>query len=125
MHTHLECYGGMFPDLSTGKFNTPLKGKAFSVLVNRSGFGITDRNSAVDMEQCSGCGTCVEKCQVNAAKFDEQNGYATISLNRCIGCGNCVAACPSEAIKLVKKEKETPPPEDRTDLYKILAEMKP
>jgi Na+-translocating ferredoxin:NAD+ oxidoreductase subunit B len=80
--------------------------------------------AAVDPDQCSGCGTCAEKCQVNAAKMDEQKGYAVISLNRCIGCGNCVAACPSEAIKLVKKEKETTPPEERTDLYKILAERK-
>ena len=81
--------------------------------------------AAVDTETCTGCGTCVEKCQVNAAKLDEQNGHSTIDLDRCIGCGNCVAACPSEALKLVKKEKETVPPEDRTSLYKILAERKP
>jgi electron transport complex protein RnfB len=78
--------------------------------------------SAVETDKCSGCGTCVEKCQVNAVKIDEQSGYATINLDRCIGCGNCVAACPSEALRLVKKEKETVPPEDSTGLYKILAE---
>lgn len=79
----------------------------------------------IDTEKCTACGTCVEKCQVNAAKIDEQNGYSTINLDRCIGCGNCVAACPSEALRLVKKEKEMVPPEDSTSLYKILAERKP
>ena len=81
--------------------------------------------AAVETEMCTGCGTCVEKCQVNAANIDEQNNYSMINLDRCIGCGNCVAACPSEALRLVKKEKETAPPEDRTSLYKILAERTP
>jgi NAD-dependent dihydropyrimidine dehydrogenase PreA subunit len=80
--------------------------------------------AAVDTGNCTACGTCVEKCQVNAVKIDEQNGYSTINLDRCIGCGNCVAACPGEALRLVKKEEETAPPEDCTSLYKILAERK-
>jgi ferredoxin len=71
---------------------------------------------------CTGCGICVEKCQVDAATIDEQNGYATINLDRCIGCGNCVANCPSEAVKMKKVEVEKAPPEERTDLYRILAE---
>jgi electron transport complex protein RnfB len=78
--------------------------------------------AVVETETCTGCGTCAEKCQMNAVKIDEQNGYATVNLDRCIGCGNCVATCPSEALRLVKKEKETIPPEDSTSLYKILVE---
>jgi ferredoxin len=78
--------------------------------------------AAVDTEKCTGCGTCTEKCQVNAVKIDEKSGCSVINLNRCIGCGNCVAACPSEALRLVKKEIVTAPPEDRTDLYRILSE---
>jgi electron transport complex protein RnfB len=78
--------------------------------------------SAIETELCTACGACIEKCQMDAIKLDEPAGYAVIDLNRCIGCGNCVVICPSEAIKLVKKEKETAPPEDVTGLYKILAE---
>ncbi len=78
--------------------------------------------AAVDTEKCTGCGNCAQKCQVNATRIDEQNGYSTINLDRCIGCGNCVAACPSEALRLVKIENTVVPPEDRTSLYKILAE---
>jgi electron transport complex protein RnfB len=76
----------------------------------------------VDTEICTGCGICAEKCQVDAATVDEQNGYATIYLERCIGCGNCVANCPSDALRLVKVEVQTAPPQERTDLYRILAE---
>jgi ferredoxin len=81
--------------------------------------------AAVDADSCTGCGTCVERCQVNAVKVDEQKGVSTINLDRCIGCGNCVASCPSEALKLVKRDTEAVPPEDSTALYRILAEGKP
>ena len=76
----------------------------------------------VDTEMCTGCGICAEKCQVDAANVDDRNEYATIDLDRCIGCGNCVVNCPSDAMRLVKVEVETAPPEDRTDLYRLLAE---
>ncbi len=79
----------------------------------------------VDADKCTGCGTCVERCQVSAVKVDEQKGVATINLDRCIGCGNCVASCPSEAMRLISREKTAAPPEDRTTLYKILVEGKP
>jgi electron transport complex protein RnfB len=63
--------------------------------------------STIDKELCTACGTCVERCQMDAIKLDEPAGYAVINLDRCIGCGNCVVVCPSEALKLAKKEKET------------------
>jgi len=72
MQTHLECYGGIFPDLSTGRFNTLLKGKAFNVIVNRSGFGITDRTSAVNLEawtQCTACPEYANCYQLSLAKL--------------------------------------------------------
>jgi ferredoxin len=73
---------------------------------------------------CTACGICADKCQVDAVTIDEQDEYATINLDRCIGCGNCVANCPSEAMQLVKVKVETAPPEERADLYRILAERK-
>ncbi len=79
-------------------------------------------HAEVDTELCTACGICTEKCQVDAAAIDEDNGYTVINLDRCIGCGNCVANCPSDAMHLVKVEVETAPPVERTDLYRILAE---
>jgi formate hydrogenlyase subunit 6/NADH:ubiquinone oxidoreductase subunit I len=78
--------------------------------------------AAVDAESCVSCGTCVERCQVNAIKIDENISAAVINLERCIGCGNCVVTCPSEAIKLLKMAEETAPPIDAPALYKLLAE---
>jgi electron transport complex protein RnfB len=77
--------------------------------------------AAVDTETCSGCGTCLERCQVNAITLNGQSGYVTINLDRCIGCGNCVVTCPTESLKLVKMEQEIVPPVESIDLYKILA----
>ena len=60
MQTRPECYGGMFPDLSTGRFNTFLKGKVFDVLVKSSGFGVTDRTSSANMQEWAKCIACPE-----------------------------------------------------------------
>ena len=81
--------------------------------------------ATVNTELCSGCGTCAERCQVNAARLEEKAAVSWINLDRCIGCGNCVASCPAGALSLTKKEKPTVPPEDRESLYKIIAENKP
>jgi len=78
--------------------------------------------AAVDNDKCTSCEVCVEKCQMNAVGANEQTECLTINLDRCIGCGNCVTSCPSSAMTLVKKERETVPPQDSTSLYKILAE---
>jgi electron transport complex protein RnfB len=78
--------------------------------------------AVVDTELCTGCETCVERCQIDAISIDKQNNFSVIDLDRCIGCGNCVVTCPSEALKMVKMENESVPPEDATSLYRILAE---
>ena len=88
-------------------------------------FWATNFFARVDAESCTGCGTCVERCQVNAAAVDEKSGVSTIDLDRCIGCGNCIVTCPKKAITLVKKKRETVPPPDSEGLYQILAENKP
>ncbi len=67
----------------------------------------------VDSEVCTGCGTCVKRCQLEARVMVD--GKATIILDRCIGCGNCVVTCTSSASKLRKKEKELEPPKDKND----------
>jgi hypothetical protein len=48
----------MFPDLSTIEFNSPQEGKAFTVLVEHSGAGITDRRSSVKMQEWDACVDC-------------------------------------------------------------------
>ncbi|MBS1213380.1 MAG: 4Fe-4S ferredoxin iron-sulfur binding domain protein, partial [Proteobacteria bacterium] len=87
-------------------------------------FWATNFYATVNTENCSGCGTCVERCLVKAAIFDEKAEVSSINLDRCIGCGNCVTSCPSGALGLTKKEKQTVPPEDSERLYKTIGENK-
>jgi len=58
----------------------------------------------VDVEICTGCGACEDRCSFDAISIDET---AVIDPKKCMGCGNCVLACPVEAITL----EEARPPE--------------
>ena len=80
-------------------------------------FWISNYHAVIDAGNCSGCGDCVERCQVDALSMDEDADIAAVNLDRCIGCGVCVPACPLDAIHLVKKEKEEVPPVDLVGLY--------
>ena len=83
-------------------------------------FWATNYYASVDTETCTGCGSCVERCQVNALAIEEGHSVPSINPARCIGCGNCVSSCPSQALSLVKKEKEVVPPLDTQDLYRVI-----
>ncbi|MCX7823242.1 MAG: 4Fe-4S binding protein [Syntrophobacterales bacterium] len=67
--------------------------------------------ATLDESSCVLCGTCLERCQMEAISLGEE--VAIINGDRCIGCGLCVTTCPQEAIKLVEKpssqQKEVPP----------------
>jgi electron transport complex protein RnfB len=60
--------------------------------------------AAVDAEECSGCGTCVERCQVGAMSLPGDT--AVVDAKRCIGCGLCVTGCQAEAVRLQRKAAE-------------------
>jgi len=65
----------------------------------------------VDDDNCIGCGTCVEKCPMEAIEL--KDSIANIDESRCIGCGVCVHHCPEEAMKLERtgnREVFVPPP---------------
>jgi len=58
-------------------------------------------------ELCTGCGICLDRCQVDAITIDDSDGCAVVDLDRCIGCGLCVTTCEAEAMRLyLKPEKE-------------------
>ena len=78
--------------------------------------------ASIDPELCSGCGTCITRCQVKAIK--EVNGISRVIEKRCIGCGLCVPTCPEEAIILKKKDQEMSPPDSTDELYAMIMEKK-
>ena len=78
----------------------------------------------VNADLCVGCGTCADRCQIEAsALFDD---IAVIDLNRCIGCGLCASTCPTDAMKLVKKQASElyQPPESVAAMFISLAEQR-
>ena len=70
--------------------------------------------TAVDVEKCIGCKTCVTRCQFGAAQmkyypeFGEERAY--IDTEKCMGCGCCVISCSAgaRAMKLVRPPEHIP-----------------
>ncbi len=51
----------------------------------------------VDVERCTGCRICVEKCPVSAIVMEDEK--AEINMDKCIHCGTCHSVCPQEAVR--------------------------
>ncbi len=75
-----------------------------------------------DPSLCTGCGTCVKRCCVDAITLADEK--ALMSEDRCIGCGLCVTACPSQARSLLRKPVEQlyDPPETFFHTFDIMNE---
>lgn len=67
--------------------------------------------ASLDENLCVLCGTCVDRCQMDAISLGESS--AILNVDRCIGCGLCVTTCPEGALTLKEKpasvQKEVPP----------------
>jgi ferredoxin len=68
--------------------------------------------SVIYADECTGCGACIERCQVKA--ISQNDAVAVVDQKACIGCGLCVTGCPTEAARLVRKAADeiVPPPVD-------------
>lgn len=75
----------------------------------------------VDKEACTGCETCLDRCQMEAIDIIEEK--AVINRVRCIGCGLCISTCPTSAMRLVKKSEDQQyvPPETGMETYLRIA----
>ena len=75
----------------------------------------TNYQAFVDASLCAECGTCLERCPMEALRAGD--GTTLVDLDRCIGCGACVPTCTSQAVTLRAKARETVPPKDLRALY--------
>lgn len=85
-------------------------------------FVSTNYLAEIDRELCTGCGACIDRCQMDAIKFVKDT--TKVNWKRCIGCGNCVIICPEKAIHLKSKEEELNPPSTMDDLYQKILNKK-
>ncbi|TFF94217.1 MAG: 4Fe-4S dicluster domain-containing protein [Promethearchaeota archaeon] len=88
-------------------------------LPNPADYTTSNYYAKIDEALCIGCGSCIERCQMNAITL--KDNISRIDLKRCIGCGNCALECPSDAIGLYKKEKHNIPPKNVEELNSIMA----
>jgi Pyruvate/2-oxoacid:ferredoxin oxidoreductase delta subunit len=84
----------------------------------------TPFTASADPELCSGCETCVSRCQMAAVRIDE--GKSIIDSNRCIGCGLCVTTCPTGSLRLIRKAAGKLPevPKNQFEAYKKLGRVR-
>jgi Na+-translocating ferredoxin:NAD+ oxidoreductase RNF subunit RnfB len=77
---------------------------------SKSSIARSDFYAVVDETICSGCETCIDRCQFNALSI--KDGICVVDTVNCYGCGLCVTTCPEEAIGLRLKTPEelVPPP---------------
>jgi len=54
-----------------------------------------------DLDACTGCMTCIERCQFGA--FTEDGDRASLAPESCFGCGLCAMTCESDAIAIKER----------------------
>ena len=54
----------------------------------------------IDIDLCTGCGLCVERCPTSAVKMIDARP-AIVRPHDCAYCGLCEEMCPQDAIALV------------------------
>jgi len=72
---------------------------------------LTSYITKLDESKCKGCGTCVEKCPIEALSLKDEISY--VDETKCIGCGVCTTRCPEGARSLKQTELREiyiPPP---------------
>ena len=52
----------------------------------------------VDLEKCTGCGSCAEVCPVAGIKI--KNDKAKIDQDECVECGTCLDECEAGALSM-------------------------
>ena len=53
----------------------------------------------VNVNECTGCGVCLERCVFGARKIEDGKGI--VIEENCYGCGLCTSACGGQASRLV------------------------
>ena len=55
----------------------------------------------IDLDRCTGCGTCADVCPVGVFEVKEGKS-AAVNANECLICMACETQCPENAIKVIE-----------------------
>jgi len=72
-------------------------------------------------DDCVLCGTCVDRCFLDALSLDEDAGKVMVDSEKCIGCGVCAVTCPEEALRLHRYDRSEPTYQTAKDLMITVA----
>lgn len=78
--------------------------KSFKFFPKPALMATSDYVVQLNKEECISCGTCVERCPMDA--FTEGGDVISVDPGRCIGCGLCTTTCPTEALSLEIQPEE-------------------
>jgi NAD-dependent dihydropyrimidine dehydrogenase PreA subunit len=54
----------------------------------------------IDMEKCTGCGTCATECPMEVYDKPKNDKAVPARVDDCTKCQTCVGACPENAIEV-------------------------
>jgi NAD-dependent dihydropyrimidine dehydrogenase PreA subunit len=55
----------------------------------------------INLEKCTGCGTCVDVCPVGVYELQDGKSSA-VNADECIACRVCETECPENAIEIIE-----------------------
>ena len=55
----------------------------------------------VDVEKCTGCGTCVDTCPVEVFEIQDEKSVV-VNNDECLVCRACEVQCPEDAIEVIE-----------------------
>ncbi len=58
----------------------------------------------LNMENCTGCGICLDVCPEEAIWMPRSSAYPESVEGKCVGCQECVDECPFEALDVTESE---------------------
>ena len=65
---------------------------------------VDEDTSHIDKDRCIGCGICVVSCDFDAIHVED--GLATVDYDKCVGCGACARVCPRNIITITPFKSE-------------------